>query len=788
MTRTNKTRSALFTSILSLLLCVSMLVGTTFAWFTDVAQSSGNKIQAGNLQVELWEGETNISNTKTPIFNHSNWEPGYSDYADLTIKNAGSLALKYQMTFQSIETTGDADITKVLDVYVGDTKVGTLNELGTAGVLAEGHLLANTSVALDRIKVVMQTTAGNQYQGCGVTFDVVVRAIQYNHENDGFGNPDYDINADGNPDHPEFNFSITGVNTTVTVPADNTGNYVYTNGDNTVTVTIPNATASAKYDIVVKPTADNSTTPVAANQGALSFDISVKNAEGNDVPATIVLDVEKNMPNVKVFHNGTEMASENYTYNATNGKLTINATSYSIYTVRYEYVAEVKGHTYGTLQEAFDAAQNGDTVNLLTNITTDASKITEQDRLTVSKDLTLNLGAYTITVPAELEPTNNWMAINISAGTLTVNATTGGITSGTSEKDGVYCFNIAGTGKLVINGGNYFGGVTVAQISSAAQEGASITVNGGTFKVGNIGGSYGSKYLLNHGDAFYNVYGNSITVTGGTFYDFNPAEVYSEVEQPISYLADGYKTTANNGVYTVGMADYYMEDENTYVIQTPAGLTDFAQSVNSGNSYSGKTVKLGCNIDLNNVKWEPIGQTDGSNPVAFFGSFDGQNYTISNLMVNSDAQTSEHYASGFFGFLDSRATVKNIKFDNANVKGHHYVAVVCGYFASGNLENCHVTNATIVNTHYNSAACGDKTGVIVGYTYGGVNNCSAKDCTITVDGRDAGQIAGAAKEAEVTGCTATNVTVTLVEEPTCNHDSLQSGGNVREAVVGRPLS
>ena len=35
MKRKNLTRNALFTSIISLLLCVSMLVGTTFAWFTD---------------------------------------------------------------------------------------------------------------------------------------------------------------------------------------------------------------------------------------------------------------------------------------------------------------------------------------------------------------------------------------------------------------------------------------------------------------------------------------------------------------------------------------------------------------------------------------------------------------------------------------------------------------------------------------------------------------------------------------------------------------------------------
>ena len=54
MKRRNATRSALFTSIISLLLCVSMLVGTTFAWFTDEVVTGMNTIAAGNLDVELY--------------------------------------------------------------------------------------------------------------------------------------------------------------------------------------------------------------------------------------------------------------------------------------------------------------------------------------------------------------------------------------------------------------------------------------------------------------------------------------------------------------------------------------------------------------------------------------------------------------------------------------------------------------------------------------------------------------------------------------------------------------
>ncbi|MBQ8742853.1 MAG: hypothetical protein IJZ03_05750 [Clostridia bacterium] len=95
------TRRALITSVISMLLCVTMLVGTTFAWFTDSVKSGKNKIVAGNLDIELeyldgdkWEtvnGETNVFKEGTL------WEPGHTEVVYLKVKNAGTLALKYDL-------------------------------------------------------------------------------------------------------------------------------------------------------------------------------------------------------------------------------------------------------------------------------------------------------------------------------------------------------------------------------------------------------------------------------------------------------------------------------------------------------------------------------------------------------------------------------------------------------------------------------------------------------------------------------------------------------------------
>lgn len=105
MKRKNATRNAFFTSVLSLLLCVSMLVGTTFAWFTDEAKSGLNQIIAGNLDVELLQkvGETYEKvKTDDKLFDDIElWEPGMVAYETVKIANVGTLALKYSMRINS---------------------------------------------------------------------------------------------------------------------------------------------------------------------------------------------------------------------------------------------------------------------------------------------------------------------------------------------------------------------------------------------------------------------------------------------------------------------------------------------------------------------------------------------------------------------------------------------------------------------------------------------------------------------------------------------------------------
>ena len=106
MNESTKTKKALRGSLLALFLCIVLLIGTTFAWFTDTASTGVNKIQAGNLDVKLMyskDGETWTEATKdTKIFKEDVlWEPGHTEVAYLKIVNAGNLALKYNLATNS---------------------------------------------------------------------------------------------------------------------------------------------------------------------------------------------------------------------------------------------------------------------------------------------------------------------------------------------------------------------------------------------------------------------------------------------------------------------------------------------------------------------------------------------------------------------------------------------------------------------------------------------------------------------------------------------------------------
>ena len=205
--KTKSTKRALLASLLSLVICISMLVGSTFAWFTDSVTSANNIIQSGNLDVTMeWKDATTAGKQLTykdasmgAIFNYDLWEPGYVEAKNIKISNVGSLALKYNV---NIVANGEVSaLADVIDVFFAEgeyilagremtelTKIGTLREVleGTPANMTGDLTAGNSDIVTIALK--MRETAGNEYQGLsiGTDFSVILMATQDNVEFDSF--------------------------------------------------------------------------------------------------------------------------------------------------------------------------------------------------------------------------------------------------------------------------------------------------------------------------------------------------------------------------------------------------------------------------------------------------------------------------------------------------------------------------------------------------------------------------------------------------------------------------
>ena len=181
-------------------MCVSMLVGTTFAWFTDTASTGVNKIQAGTLDVQLLDEQGNTLEGQTLSWKkaagHENeavlWEPGCTyNLQSFKIKNNGNLALKYKIVISGI--VGDAKLLEAIDFTVtGVDGITTANALNGF----EGKLAASSMTDAITISGHMKEYAGNEYQGKSIDgIGITVVATQDTVEHDSNGNT-YDERAE----------------------------------------------------------------------------------------------------------------------------------------------------------------------------------------------------------------------------------------------------------------------------------------------------------------------------------------------------------------------------------------------------------------------------------------------------------------------------------------------------------------------------------------------------------------------------------------------------------------
>ena len=225
MSNRKATKRALLTSVMALVMCVVMLVGTTFAWFTDTASTGVNKIQAGNLDVELaYKNEaTNgdfaqVTKGTNVFMENALWEPGHVEYVVLKVSNAGNLALKYKLGINIASETGSTNVygdafqlSDYIKFAVIDGDQSTLgrdnlvakatdSKLIKEGYTDEDHLLKDASKTVTLV-VWMPTDVGNEANhktgeaAPSIDLGISVVATQYTYEKDSFDDQ-YDKDAE----------------------------------------------------------------------------------------------------------------------------------------------------------------------------------------------------------------------------------------------------------------------------------------------------------------------------------------------------------------------------------------------------------------------------------------------------------------------------------------------------------------------------------------------------------------------------------------------------------------
>ena len=395
MTNRKSTKRALLGSVMAMVLCMAMLVGATFAWFTDTASTGVNKIQAGKLDVALemkdasgkWvsaEGKT-LDFVKAAAGEQVLWEPGCTyELPALQIRNNGNLALKYKVIITGIN--GSAKLNEAIEWIIGDVAMGT-----------EQHLAAGESNAFT-IKGHMKESAGNEYMNESIDgIAITVVATQDTVESDSF-DKDYDADAE----YPVV--AVANVNTNGdTVLKDK-------EEDHTIQVTVPagaldEGVQSLKLEVVKSATPAG--VQVASTESSQSYEVTMKDQNGNAVSTngtlmTVEMNVGKNRTALKLYHDGEKMtndsgtltdAADHYVYDAATGYVTMKVSHFSPFTAVFarDYWTDHAADGYAT---PVDTANKVVTVSSAEELALFAKEVTDDGK---------NYSGYTLNLTNDVD-------------------------------------------------------------------------------------------------------------------------------------------------------------------------------------------------------------------------------------------------------------------------------------------------------------------------------------------------------------------------------------------------
>ena len=560
MENSKSTKRALLTSALALLMCVTMLVGATFAWFTDTASTGVNKIQAGNLDVKLeyataWNDDGSVktwtdAEGKTLTFKTADnraadqilWEPGCTyELPQLRVVNKGNLALKYKIQITGIQ--GDAKLNEVIDWTINDAAIN----------LTEEHLSAGQTGTAFTIKGHMKETAGNEYQNLTIDgIGITVYATQDTVENDSFGNT-YDENATYYPviDLASLKDAIkNGGN--VAVDAD---------------VEVSGVDNMANRTIISKPTTlqlnKKITSPYEMGNNNTNFTALIVAADttinaGKDGG----IDTQGGAYGINVI-SGANLVINGGTYygggtavQVQKGTVTINGGHFAV-----EPFSDAR-YGYNFLLNCIDAAYKDGTAKIIVKGGTFVN-FNPADCKAEGEGTNFVADGYGVVATPQANGDVWYTVVEKSATGTTFSSGTHTLSTGitATEANAIAVKAIGSDAVVTIEDGSFDGGKGGNNICVAAANGATVIIKDGTFTVGGDANDIGNSVVYCQGGNvtieggfFYTNYnyngmyyvlnqsnGNpgTITVKGGTFVNYDPSKGDDNLGG--NFVADGYK-------------------------------------------------------------------------------------------------------------------------------------------------------------------------------------------------------------------------------------------------------
>lgn len=458
-----------------------------------------------------------------------------------------------------------------------------------------------------------------------------------------------------------------------------------------------------------------------------------------------VFNASNTTPNVETAKADATVSNAGTGYNPTTGLLVFKTNHFSSFFVASKMVAKIGTKEYATLQGAFDAAVDGDVVQLISDVNPLFQVVFDKENASVS----LDLAGKNIANTTDIWGDNSWSLISVQKGTLTIKNTTTTVGSMIAKEDDCYALDVRDGATLNVQGGNFNGNITAVYVYEG-----NLNISGGKFEIQQLASNPTDKYrfTINCLDSSYKNHTAIVSISGGSFYMFDPSNCLAEGPNTNFVSAGNVAVQLEENWWTVGNYAYQV---GSNVYKTNQFSAAWTAAKNSDNNFvvlrdmtlNGIQADGDFTVDLNGHTLTILGYQSIASAIRIYNKYysggtncghltikngtlnlpgtnysnygiysDGGNLTVENVVINSACKTVVYMDGNVMNdqITTTTASLNNVVINSTHSSGTAYNAHAV---SNGTLYSpiSYLTNCTI-NSAYN--------GVMINATNASLTNCN----------------------------------------------------------------